>query len=158
MKILSWGKHQLIFDAALYQTILANYGVCINFSVTGYKAVVCTRKGYRGKKLARVLMSCPKGMQVDHINGNSLDNRLENLRIVTARQNSLNAASPKNKTNSLPKGVTFSANKKSFIAQINIHRTVYNLGTHATVELAEEAYKEAADKFFGKFAAHNSRE
>ena len=38
----------------------------------------------------RILMNPPKGKEIDHINGNGLDNRRENLRIVTRRQNSQN--------------------------------------------------------------------
>ena len=37
--------------------------------------------------LHRMLTKCPEGLQVDHINRNPLDNRRENLRIVTQREN-----------------------------------------------------------------------
>ena len=42
------------------------------------------------KKLHRLLMNEPEGLLVDHINRNPYDNRLENLRIVTDRQNARN--------------------------------------------------------------------
>ena len=46
--------------------------------------------GGRRKSVHRVVMDAPKGMDVDHINGNGLDNRKENLRLCTRSQNMMN--------------------------------------------------------------------
>ena len=43
--------------------------------------------GSRYQSIHRLVINAPKGMDVDHINGNGLDNRKENLRIVTVQQN-----------------------------------------------------------------------
>ena len=45
----------------------------------------------KDKRMHRIIMCVPKGMFVDHINHNTLDNRRENLRICTQSQNSHNA-------------------------------------------------------------------
>ena len=42
------------------------------------------------QQLHRMITNCPKGLQVDHINHDTLDNRKQNLRCVTAKENLLN--------------------------------------------------------------------
>lgn len=46
-------------------------------------------------RMHRVIMDAPKGMEVDHINGNGLDNRRCNLRLCTRRENQINTNKPK---------------------------------------------------------------
>ena len=46
--------------------------------------------GCRYKSIHRLVMNTPKGMHIDHINGNGLDNRKENLRLCTPSQNAMN--------------------------------------------------------------------
>ena len=55
----------------------------------------------RGKiRMHTLLMSTPKGLMVDHLNQNPLDNRRSNLRIVTGKQNKLNKSSQEGSSSS----------------------------------------------------------
>lgn len=76
---------------------------------------------------------------IDHINGDRLDNRIENLREVTPQQNSLNCTQ---KSNSSPyRGV--SARDGVFRAAITLDGKKRHLGTFETAEEAAEAYNAA---------------
>ena len=64
----------------------------LRFSGTGnrYPAVLLGTNPARLISLSRFIMNPPPGLVVDHINGDRLDNRRENLRIANHRQNALN--------------------------------------------------------------------
>ena len=96
--------------------------------------------------LHRFLTDCPQGLYVDHINGDSLDNRRENLRIVTQSQNIANSKPTAGKGY---KGVRFDKRYGTFRATITVNRKVQNLGSFKTEAEAVAAYNEASKKFFG---------
>jgi hypothetical protein len=82
------------------------------------------------------------GLQVDHINGNPLDNRRENLRIVTPRQNASNRKERRlGQTDSKYVGVH--KNKNKWTSQIRIKNKTINLGSFTNEIDAYKAYKNA---------------
>ena len=111
-----------------------------------------TKNGVRSPLvlLHRYLLSAPPDKTVDHINGNSLDNRLSNLRIATMRQQIQNRK--KHRRGILPyKGVYLGAHK----AGITHYGNHVHLGCYKTVENAAIAYDCAARILFGEFANLN---
>jgi HNH endonuclease len=96
----------------------------------------------------RELLSPPAGYQVDHINGNSLDNRRENLRIATASENGRNRGPNKNNTTGI-KGVSLIKGK--FVAQLTLHRKNRIIGRFPTLEAAGKAVKSATARLHGEF-------
>ena len=98
------------------------------------------------------LVQTKEGMQLDHINGDKLDNRRDNLREVTPQQNMMNKPVEKG-TVSGYKGVTRS-NKggKTWRARIFVEGERIHLGCFKTKEEAAIAYNVAASKYFGEYA------
>lgn len=82
---------------------------------------------------------CGHELVVDHINNNPLDNRLENLQIITHRENI-----SKDKTgNSKYAGVHFSKHVKKWQAGIVINNKKYHIGTFTCEKEANLAYQKA---------------
>jgi len=103
----------------------------------------------------RLIMNPPDGKQVDHINGNGLDNRKLNLRNCLDFQNCQNAKVQR-KSNSGYKGVSWDKSKKRYRARIKAGDKHLILGYFIDKHLAAEAYNQAAIKYFGEFARLNN--
>lgn len=92
--------------------------------------------------------------KVDHINGNGLDNRRENLRVVTHSQNLANRSITKKTANRF-KGITQCKRTGHWQAKIMVnYKTIY-LGTYKTDEDAAKKYDWAAICYFGDNAKLN---
>lgn len=119
----------------------------------GYAARRTTKK--EGMKLVymhRYMSNVPNDMEIDHINGDKLDNRRENLRICTHSENVLNQPIHKNSKTG-KKGVFKHQGK--FVAAIRINNKKIYIGIYSTVDEASKAYDEAAKKYHGEFARLN---
>ena len=71
----------------------------------------------------------PEGMQIDHINGNTLDNRLENLRVVTHQENARNQKRRNDNTSGVT-GVSWNKKKQKWEARITDNGKLVFLGLH----------------------------
>ena len=123
-----------------------------------------TEKGYAGStkvvdrktlnlRMHRMIMGLCKGdkREVDHINGNKLDNRRQNLRICTRRENNFNM--PLQSSNkSGYKGVHQHKRDGKWEAMISVGGKRYWLGRFNTAEEAYAKYCEAAPRLHGEFA------
>lgn len=99
--------------------------------------------------LHRLILNAKKGEYVDHIDRNSLNNKKENLRIVTNQQNGFNSSIKKNNTSGFI-GVTLSKDRNKWTSQIKINYKVINLGRFLKKEDAIKARLKAELKYFGK--------
>ncbi len=98
------------------------------------------------------IMYSGKGIYVDHIDHNGLNNCKFNLRIATNRQNQHNRLAKKGKRF---KGTTWRKGAHSWMARIVIDGKNKYLGDFKDERDAAIKYNEAAKKYFGEFALLN---
>jgi hypothetical protein len=101
------------------------------------------------KEIAIQQMGFPSELKADHINGNPLDNRRENLRSATQQMNGINTGLCSTNTSGF-KGV--SPEKGKWSAQIHVMNRKKFLGYFDDKVEAAKAYNSAAKKHFGEFA------
>ncbi len=112
----------------------------------------CRRDGYQRRLMHREIMDAGKGVIIDHINGNGLDNRKSNLRVCTHAENIRNQRrSALNRSGY--KGVTVQG--KRYSARIRVEGRQRHLGIFDTAVEAALAYDNAARRHFGEFASPN---
>jgi hypothetical protein len=91
---------------------------------------------------------------VDHINHDTLDNRRNNLRLVTPKQNRLNTTKRSNNTSGFI-GVSWKKQRCRWKASIGVDGKNYHLGYYTKPEDAAHAYDIAAQIIYGEFAYLN---
>ena len=88
---------------------------------------------------------------IDHVNMDRSDNRIENLRQATRSQNKYNTAKQVDNTSGY-KGVDFHKRRSIWRARISVSGKVLYLGAFNTSQEAASAYNAAACKYHGEFA------
>jgi hypothetical protein len=146
---LSNGKECLVDDddyqwASQYKWHESGKGYALrNKQVNGRSATV---------RMHRELLQVHQGLEVDHINGNRLDNRRSNLRPATRQENVRNRKVQKNNKCGF-KGV--SCEKGRFRAYICVNNKLIHLGMFTTAEEAARARDKAEKELFGEFSRLN---
>jgi hypothetical protein len=104
--------------------------------------------------LHRQILNAPAGTEVDHINGDTLDNRRENLRLATRAQNNQNRGARAGSSSGY-KGVSWNPDKGRWAAEIVANGKRTKLGCFADPKDAARAYDAAARQLHGEFAKTN---
>lgn len=102
----------------------------------------------------RAVLGAKPGEDVDHINGNPLDNRRANLRIVTRAENLQNRARLTKINTSGYRGVSFCKQTKRWRGKAQINGRLYHVGRFATAEEAGEAVRQFLNKNAPGFIDH----
>lgn len=108
---------------------------------------------YRAHRIVWLLVTGndPGTFLIDHLDGNPHNNKFQNLRLATSRQNQCNQKRRTDNTSGL-KGVTWDKSRGKWAAGIQVKGKHIFLGRHKTKEEAYAAYCEAARKLHGEFA------
>lgn len=123
---------------------------------TGYYAAR-EERGKDGKQRAirmhRVIADTPPELEVDHINGDKLDNRRVNLRNCVHYQNNFHQGMKKHNTSGY-KGI-IQINSEKWVAKINVKGKQIYLGSYDDPKDAAKAYDIGAKQYHGEFASLN---
>ncbi len=105
--------------------------------------------------MSHMVLKLPKGMCADHIDHNTLDNRVTNLRPATNSQNLWNSPKRKLNSTSIYKGVSWNKKGHYWHVELQANNVVYNLGRYAHEKTAAKQYDKLAKLVHGEFACLN---
>lgn len=149
------GKHSSTRSAATWNARYAGTEAFTTADRFGYRQGAIFGRTYRGH---RVIWAIAYGhwpeLDVDHINGDTSDNRLSNLRESTKMENSYNRGCPANNTSGF-KGVFWHRRRARWGAKIRHQGRRIDLGLFLDKTDAAKAYDAAARKHHGEFARVN---
>lgn len=143
---------QFIWKKVLSNRVKSGSICARNVDSKGYQRLCFDGKQYRAHRVAWAMVHGEMpSLQIDHINGNKLDNRIDNLRLATNAENSRNVGLKKNNTSGIT-GVTYHARAKKWLAQIVVNRKNHYIGLFDNKSDAAAARQAAQIKYFQNFA------
>jgi hypothetical protein len=145
---------KLYYKAARRRISVGDEAGCDNGR--GYLRAEINGKKYRIHRLVFLMHKGYLPAVLDHIDGNTYNNRIENLRPASISQNQHNRKISKNNTSGY-KGVSYQKGTNKFRAQIKHQRKSIYLGLYATPEEADEVVRKAREELHGNFANHGDQ-
>lgn len=125
-------------------------------SKRGYVHIQYMRKIYKAHRLIYLMFHGETFDVIDHVNGNTSDNRIENLRVASTSENQRNAKIRKDNSSGV-KNVSWHKRIGKWGVQLNIDKKIKHFGYYEDLELAELIAMEARNKFHNNFACHGAR-
>jgi hypothetical protein len=108
-------------------------------------------------RMHRFIMNAPADVEIDHINGNRLDNRRCNLRVCTRMENGRNLSLRRDNKSGF-KGVRWHKGARKWCASIMVDQKSIHIGMFEDMNDAVLAYNKAARTLHGNFAKLNRNE
>lgn len=139
--------YEVILDKNIFDNYIKGKTIYIRKSSNNYYSYIF--RDYKYIQIHRLIMNPPKEMLVDHKNHNTLDNRIDNLRIVDKFKNQQNrkGANKNNKSTGI-RGVSFNKRKQKYETYIGVDGKRIGLGYYETKEEAEQAVINARKKYY----------
>jgi hypothetical protein len=124
-----------------------------NINVYGYRDVMFNHKTYKVHRLIFMMFYGYMPKEIDHIDGNSSNNRIENLRECSSSQNKYNTKLRIDNKSGI-KGVSWSKTNKKWHAYLNCDGKRLNIGFFKNIQEAKNAVKSYRIKQHDVFARH----
>tara|TARA_R110000796_G_C14258651_1_gene399623 strand:- start:24 stop:521 length:498 start_codon:yes stop_codon:yes gene_type:complete len=122
----------------------------------GYRVITVNQKPYKAHRLVYLMHKGYLPRTLDHINNNRSDNRIENLRAVSAGQNQHNRKINSNNKSGY-KGVSWYASYSKWKAKIDLENKTVFLGYYNTPEEADVVVRAAREELHGIYANHGDQ-
>jgi hypothetical protein len=119
----------------------------------GYRQICFINKIYKEHRLIYLYHYGHLPKLIDHIDGNKLNNKIENLRPATVSQNAYNAKL-KSTNKSGVKGVSWDTKSNKWRAQCSLNGKAQLLGFYDTISNAKFVVEEYRNKYHKEFARH----
>lgn len=143
-----------LIDESEYQRVASFKWFAASSGRTFYARVTSGVIASHHKSMHAFIMKAEKGQRIDHINGNGLDNRLRNLRLASAAENSRNVFKRVEPCTSRFKGVIRTSSGK-WASSIVCDGEPEFIGMFDAEEDAARSYDKRAVELFGEFAKTN---
>ena len=145
-------KNEMLCDAECLEELLKYYWN----ERKGYARSSIGKKKIYAHRIVMDVGDYEINKQIDHINGDTLDNRKQNLRVVTSRQNGLNSSIRKDNTSGVT-GVCWDKRRQKWLVRIHENGKEINLGYYSEFDDAVKARKIGEEKYYGEYSYDNSR-
>ncbi len=119
----------------------------------GYVLIVINGKQRMAHRLIWIMHGKQPVPMLDHIDGDQLNNRIENLRPITVSQNQRNTKLRKDSTSGI-KGVSWISTKNRWSGQVWHLRKLYHAGDFKDKDECAAAVRELRESLHGEFARH----
>jgi hypothetical protein len=133
--------------------LIRNGKIAGSVNKRGYRVICVDYKIYKAHRLVFLYHYGYLPKQIDHVDKNPANNRIENLRAATNSQNCMNRGMLRNNTSGR-KGVFFDKQTQKWRVAVRVNKKLKTFGRYDDIELAELVAVEARNKYHKEFVNH----